>query len=240
MMRESGSTQWASASLLTVRPLDGGEHRDGRGQHAVAVEQRQAEDRAEADQHLDAAAALLAVRQGGEREHAAFAIVVGAHDEDDVFERHDDDEGPQDQRQRAEDRGVAGQLAAGGEHGLAHSVERAGADVAEHHAQRAQGEQGIALERARLGSGRRVRRGHVYPGEGIVRRHGGRKAVGLAHGFGLGLIRRGDNAKLAFKVCDALAPLSGGTWRRPQIGGLRSRAGKIGLSGPGAKRGEAE
>ena len=41
-------------------------------------------------------------------------------------------------RQRAHHRDVIGQAAFGGQHGLAQGVKRAGADIAEHHAQRAQ------------------------------------------------------------------------------------------------------
>jgi len=38
-----------------------------------------------------------AVRQGCQSHHTAFAIVVGAHDQDDVFDRHHDHQRPENQ-----------------------------------------------------------------------------------------------------------------------------------------------
>ncbi|MEJ0044684.1 MAG: hypothetical protein WDM81_21785 [Rhizomicrobium sp.] len=84
--------------------------------------------------------------------------------------------------------GIAPNLG-GGEDGFAHRVERAGADVAEDDAERAQRQHRVALERARpLGGRRRVHGGHVDAGERIVRRNRG-EAFWLAHEVGLGLIR---------------------------------------------------
>ncbi len=40
--------------------------------------------------------------QHDEREDAAFALVVGAHEQDDVFERDDEDQRPDQQRDDAE------------------------------------------------------------------------------------------------------------------------------------------
>src|ERR1051325_932179 len=75
------------------------QHRNRRRQHPVAVEQGKSQDGTEADQHLDAPPkSRRAVRESGKGQDAAFAVVVGAHDEDDVFQRHDDEESPQDQR----------------------------------------------------------------------------------------------------------------------------------------------
>jgi hypothetical protein len=92
---------------LDADAFDGAEHGDRGCQHAVAVKQREAEDRTEADRALDPAAdARRAMRQRGKRQRPAFAVIVGAHDEKDIFERHDDDEGPQHQRHRAHDRDV--------------------------------------------------------------------------------------------------------------------------------------
>ena len=52
--------------------------------------------------------ALLVLQQQREhREHAAFAAVVGAQDEDEVLDAHDEDQRPEDERQDAVDvRGV--------------------------------------------------------------------------------------------------------------------------------------
>ncbi len=73
-----------------------------------------------------------ALRQRHQRQRAALAIVVGAQQDHDVFQRHHDDQRPQDQREHAEHglRVDAACRAAGRDHGFAQRVERAGADVA--------------------------------------------------------------------------------------------------------------
>jgi hypothetical protein len=94
--------------------------------------------------------------QRHEGQYAAFAPVVGAHHDQDVLQRDDDDQCPGDQRQDAQDivmhRLQAGKLA----EALFYRIERAGADVAEHHAQSGQREGRRALS-AHLG-GRSVYR----------------------------------------------------------------------------------
>ena len=78
--------------------------------------------------------------QHDEREDSAFAAVVGPHQEDDVFQRDDEDQRPDQQRGNAQHGGA--QVTAGGHHGMqrfAHGIERAGSDVAEDHADRGEG-----------------------------------------------------------------------------------------------------
>jgi hypothetical protein len=81
-----------------------------------------------------------------EREQAAFAIVVRAHDDDRVFDRNDDGDRPDHQRNSAEDflgcrcRGPAGEQ-------LIHCVKRRCADVAVNDAQRSEGQSGKATTR---------------------------------------------------------------------------------------------
>jgi hypothetical protein len=62
----------------------------------------------QADNHLGGAqrVALGAPRahQSEPRQDAAFTVVVGAHDQDRVFDRDDDNQRPEDQRDNAEDR----------------------------------------------------------------------------------------------------------------------------------------
>ena len=98
-----------------------------------------------------------ALRQRHQRQDAALAAVVGAHDQGDVFDRDDQDQRPEDQRQDAEDldgadRDAVEQLEAGLE-----GVERAGADIAiddaEHGQQQTSG--GQRLARALRHGGRR-------------------------------------------------------------------------------------
>ena len=77
--------------------LNGGEHRNGGGDHAIAEEQAGAGD---ADQREDATQPRIldaALGQGHQGEDAAFAAVVGAHDQQDVFEGDDQHQRPEDQ-----------------------------------------------------------------------------------------------------------------------------------------------
>ena len=119
-------------------------------------------------------ARVQALRQRGERHDAALAVVVGAHQHADVL--HGDDEGDRPEHQGDDtvdirhgrpDRAVVDR-----EHGL-QRVQRAGADVAEHHAQRGEHQArtcGVAQLVARFG--------------GVVRRRrGGRRGGGAAHGL---------------------------------------------------------
>ncbi len=153
-----GTMNGCSAGRDHAEAFDGAEHRDRRRDHAVAVEHRRAED-AEADQppaHLRAV--LEAARhERRQREDAALAAVVGAHDQRDVLQRDDDDERPEDHRQHAEH--VVGrerQAIRAGER-RAQRVERARADVAVHDADRADDQRHHAAAR----TDRSLRRGHV-------------------------------------------------------------------------------
>ena len=120
--------------------LDGGEHRDRRRDHRVAVEQA-GPDGAQ-QQHLASAAGAVAERALGERDEgqrAALAVVVGAQQDDDVFDRHDEDQRPQDQRQDAEDDLARHRPAGGrGRDQFLERIERARADVAVDDADRAE------------------------------------------------------------------------------------------------------
>ena len=117
--------------------LDRGQHRDRGGDHAVAEEQRGAEE-AQRGQRHDGATTLRASaptpQQRDERHDAALAVVVGAHHQGHVGQRDDDHHRPENQRHdavhivRADRHGVR---VVGVEDGL-DGVDRAGADVAEH------------------------------------------------------------------------------------------------------------
>ena len=77
-------------------------------------------------------------QQRQQRDDAAFAAIVGAQDQQRVFERDDQDQRPQDQRHHAEDRVGRQRPAMGG--GLGRFLQRvkgAGADVAIDDAERA-------------------------------------------------------------------------------------------------------
>jgi hypothetical protein len=75
-----------------------------------------------------------------EREHAAFALIVGAHQKDDVFDRDDEEQRPQGEAEYAEDFVGNQSVGRGLAQRFAECVERAGADIAEHHADRADGQ----------------------------------------------------------------------------------------------------
>ena len=80
------------------------------------------------------AASALAARvlghQRHQREDAAFALVVRAHDEDQVLDRNQQRERPEDQRQDAEDVLARGRDAVRAVKTLTQRVQRTGADVA--------------------------------------------------------------------------------------------------------------
>ena len=112
-----------------LQAFDRAQHRDRRGDHPVAVEQRGANQARRHDPEIALAVpAGRAQHQRGQRQQAAFAAVVGAHDDRDVFDRDDQHQRPEDQRQRAEDRVVAGIVEC--QQRLANGIERRGADVA--------------------------------------------------------------------------------------------------------------
>ena len=112
-----------------LETFDRRQHRDRRRDHGVAEEHRGA-DHAE-HQHERRAPAERARRERRERERAALAVVVGAQQDQHVFERDDDDQRPQDHRQHAEHDLARDRPGSGGRHHrLAERVERARADVA--------------------------------------------------------------------------------------------------------------
>ena len=121
--------------------FDRGEDRDRRRDQAVAIEQRQAGDREGGDEPAERRRPGHGARgEGSQREHPALAAIVGAQDEDDVLHGDDQDQRPEDERKHAQHGGLAQVQSPGVAEGLAHGVERAGADVAVDHAQRGERE----------------------------------------------------------------------------------------------------
>jgi hypothetical protein len=118
---------------LDLEALDRAQHRDRRSQHAVAVEQGGAEQ--PGPQH-PAPRPPGAGAQGehGQRQDAALAAVVGAHQHEHVFERHHQGQGPGDQRQHAVD--AHRRYRADPVEALPDGVERRGSDIAVDDAQR--------------------------------------------------------------------------------------------------------
>ena len=114
---------------VDLETFDGAEHRDRRRDHAVAVEQRGA-DQADDEQRGAPAPArrVPGVKQREQRDDAALAVIVGAQDQNGVFERDDQDDRPEDHRHDAHH--GFGRGCPAGLDGLLQPIERAGADIA--------------------------------------------------------------------------------------------------------------
>ena len=85
--------------------LHGGEHRDGGRDGAVCVQRSTANDdeHRQPGQRLARGGPVLVGKQGPQGHDAAFATVVGAHDERDVLEGHHHGHRPEDQAQDLQD-----------------------------------------------------------------------------------------------------------------------------------------
>ena len=123
-----GTTYGSKTGVATRRPSTALSTEMAGRDDAVAEEQRRAEQPGAEDEPRAPALRLLGQRH--QRQHAALAAVVGAHDEQHVLDGDDQDQRPQDQRQQAEHvlrrDGEAVRLA----EAFLQRVERAGADVA--------------------------------------------------------------------------------------------------------------
>ena len=106
------------------------QHRDRRRDQGVAVEQCGADNAEQDDSQALAAERAIGERHQGER--AAFAVIVGAEQDQHVFHGDDEDQRPDDERQNAEDHRLGRGLATARrrQHGFAQGIERARADVA--------------------------------------------------------------------------------------------------------------
>ena len=118
--------------------FDGRQHRKRGRDHGVAIKQRGA-DHAEHDDQR-ALAAKRAVGKRHQCQSAAFAVIVGAQQDDHVFDGDDKDQCPDDERENAEDRAFARRRIGThrGKHRLAQRIKRARADVAIDDADRAE------------------------------------------------------------------------------------------------------
>ena len=124
----------------------GTEDGDGGSDDAVAVEQCGTHDGDESDDG-DAAGlggAEVFRNEGEKGKDAAFAFVISLHDEGEIFDADDQDEGPEDEGEDAVEVGLGGMGSAGGVETLFEGVEGAGANVAEDYAEGSEGERGEA------------------------------------------------------------------------------------------------
>jgi hypothetical protein len=130
-----------------LQPLHRREHRDGRRDQAVAVEQRGAEQ-PEQDDRLPRAAgnSLVGQHPRHQRHDAALSLVVGTQDQRHVLEGDDDDQRPEHQRQDAQHvRRRDWHRVVGIAEDFLERIERTGADVAIDHAESSEGEDGSAV-----------------------------------------------------------------------------------------------
>ena len=143
--RSNGRDVGSEGGTEALQAFGRAEHRNGGGDDAIAIEERgtdQNNQHGEADLAVGFRRIGFGVTQGEEGENPAFAAVVGAHDEADVFETHDEEERPRHEREDAE---YALGALAGCElrEALLHGVEGARANVAKDDAERTHAQRGL-------------------------------------------------------------------------------------------------
>jgi hypothetical protein len=160
--------QIAERGIDDRQTLDRRQDRHRRRDHAVAIEQRRGEHAEQDDARRPALRRHGTADQGEQRKTAALALVVRLHDDRDIFERHDQHHRPEHEADRAHDvrRIEIERMMA--RKGLAEGVERAGTDVAEDDADRADGKLQQAFLAMPVAHGRcscpgiaLIRRGHL-------------------------------------------------------------------------------
>jgi hypothetical protein len=135
--RRDRDDQYFERRVEDLEPFHRGQHRDRRGDHAVAEEQRGAEDADCREPGGPSTASAVPPQQRDQRHDAALAIVVDAHGQEHVGDGHDDHHRPEHQRHDTKHVGSTNRdwvRVRGVEHRL-DRVDRTGADIAEHHAQ---------------------------------------------------------------------------------------------------------
>ena len=146
--------QRLKARLNDRQALDGRQHRDRGSDHRVPVEERGGEH---SHHHEARGPFLLAEVAGNQRqqcEGTALALVVGAHRDEHIFQRHDDHQRPEDQAEHAEDvQGIDGERVRA-DKAFLHRVEGRGADIAVDDTDRAEHQRG---QRMLVDFGSRVR-----------------------------------------------------------------------------------
>ena len=105
-----------------TRAFDGRENRDGRGDDRIACKER-------GPRHGEAEHGQRAVADGEagqriERENPAFATVVGPQQEQDIFHRHDQGEGPDQEGEETQHLGLGEAVTRDGAERLAEGIKR--------------------------------------------------------------------------------------------------------------------
>ncbi len=134
--------------LGDTQPLDGRENRDGRRDDGIARKQRRSRDAEKEHRPAPFADRMLGERH--QRQGTAFAFVIGAHQEQNVFRRHGDQQRPDEKRDDPDHLA----LVDGGSsvlQGSLQRVQRACPDIAVDHTDRAQRQLGHILPSVRMG-----------------------------------------------------------------------------------------
>ncbi|MNS73160.1 hypothetical protein D3C72_1065920 [compost metagenome] len=117
--------------------LDRRQHRHRRGDHAVAIEQRSADQPAHHHQRTQPRVGRRGPpRQCSQCHGAALALVVGAQDEHHVLERHHPQQRPQDQRQDPQHAVMVDRHSVPAAEDFLEGIQRAGTDIAINHPDR--------------------------------------------------------------------------------------------------------
>src|SRR5438270_4503837 len=94
---------WLEQGRGDLKPFDGAEHRNGWRNDSVSIKKCSAKY---ADQGKPCSQFWMVTHrpncQCNERHDAAFAFVVGTHDEDDIFHRYDNHQRPENRRDTAQ------------------------------------------------------------------------------------------------------------------------------------------
>src|SRR3984893_18425024 len=110
----------------------GAQHRDRGSDHAIAVEQRRADQSQRDDRLAPKGVGItphLLKNERQQRENSALAVVVRPHDENDVLDADDDYQRPDDQRENAIDVGRHWSEAVLQLEALAQGIKGTGSDV---------------------------------------------------------------------------------------------------------------
>ena len=119
--------------------LNGAEHRNGGRDCPVSVEQGCADKAHDDEVHAPGTRGDTPdAEQREECDDAALAAVICLQDEDAVLDRDDDDEGPEDQGEDAQNSRGGQATVACRVRGLLERIKRAGSDIAKHNAQSAE------------------------------------------------------------------------------------------------------
>ena len=147
--------QRREARLHDGQPLHRREHRDGRRQHRVPIEERRREH---AEHHQPRGPSPLPERardQCEQGEGAALPLIVGPHRDQHIFEGDDQHQRPEDQADHAENVQPVDRQRVRPDKALFHRVERRGADIAIDDADRAEHQSRQGMSVVAGGRGRR-------------------------------------------------------------------------------------